>query len=635
MTLQLLQFRPGIVKDITEYSAGKNGPFWVDGSNVRFRNGYPTKIGGWVKDDIYGLSAADEVNYAAGSEVTLIGIARNLNFWRSISDGEDYMAIGTHNHLFILENEALFDITPLRATATNINSNPFATTDGSTTVTVTDTAHGASDGDYVRFKQATATNGVTADTLNRYYGYQLTYVDANSYTIEVPSAATGTGSGGGTGVDAEYLVGNAGGLGTQTASVALGWGAGGWGDDTWGTPRSKTSSSAVIDNSQWSLALWGEDLIALIRNGALYYWDTSTGTGSRAVLVSGLGGASDVPAESRVAIVSSPDRHLVCGGVTPLGGSDIDPMLVRWSDQEDFKNWTPSATNTAGDQRLEVGTKIVGMITTRDEVFISTDEAVYGMNFVGPPFTFSFRLVGTNCGSIGKNTLVNVDGSVYWMGKTNFFQYNGSVNEIPCSVRHFVFDRMQKDYADKNFALHNKEFNEVTWFYVSTANVAGTLNPEPDSYVTHNYEDGSWSVGVLDRTCWSDSSGFRKRPFAFSPDGELYEHEIGADADGSALAAHIETSPLEISGSGNSLMLVDKIIPDATISGSLGVTVETKKYPNSTAVTKGPFSISSNSTKVSLRARGRQMSVKLESTAVGDSWSLGDFRVNAKQDGLR
>lgn len=634
MTLQLLQFRPGIVKDITEYSAGKNGPYWVDGENVRFRNGYPTKIGGWIKDDIYGLTAADEVDYSAGSEVTLIGIARNLNFWRSLSDGEDYMAVGTHNHLFILENEALFDITPLRATATNINSNPFATVNGSTTVTVTDTAHGASDGDYVRFKQATATNGITADTLNRYYGYQLALVDANTYTIEVPTAATGTGSGGGSGVDAEYLVGNAGGLGTQTAAAALGWGAGGWGDDTWGTPRSTTSSSVVLENSQWSLALWGEDLIALVRNGALYYWDTSTGTGSRAVLVSSLGGASAVPAESRIAIVSFPDRHLVCGGTTPLGGSDIDPMLVRWSDQEDFKNWTPSATNTAGDQRLEVGTKIVGMISTRDETFISTDEAVYGMNFVGPPFTFSFRLVGTNCGAIGKNTLMNVDGDVYWMGKTNFFLYNGTVNEIPCSVRYFVFDRMQKDFADKNFAAHNKEFNEVTWFYVSTANTAAS-DPEPDSYVTYNYEDGSWSVGVLDRTCWFDSFGFRKRPFAFSPDGELYEHETGTDADGSALTAYIETSPLEISGAGDSLMLVDKIIPDATIAGNLDVTVETKKYPNSTAVTKGPFTISQNSTKVSMRARGRQMSVKLESNDVGDSWSLGDFRVNARQDGLR
>tara|TARA_R100001460_G_scaffold74372_2_gene115493 strand:+ start:4978 stop:6885 length:1908 start_codon:yes stop_codon:yes gene_type:complete len=635
MTLQLLQFSPGIVKDITEYSAGKNGPYWVDGNNVRFKNGYATKIGGWVKDEIYGLTAADEVDYSEGSEVTLIGVARNMNFWRSLSDGEDYLAIGTHNHLFILENEALFDITPLRATATNINNNPFATVDGSTTVTVTDTAHGASDGDYVRFKQATTTNGITADTLNRYYGYQLTLVDANTYTIVVPSAATGTGSGGGSGVDAEYLIGNAGGLGTQTAVAALGWGAGGWGESTWGTPRSGTSSSVVLENSQWSLTLWGEDLIALVRNGALYYWDTSTGTGSRAVLVSSLGGASNVPDESRVAIVSFPDRHLVCGGTTPLGGSDIDPMLVRWSDQEDFKNWTPSATNTAGDQRLEVGTKIVGMISTRDETFISTDEAVYGMNFVGPPFTFAFRLVGTNCGAIGKNTLMNVDGNVYWMGKNNFFMYNGSVNEMACPLRHFVFDRMQKDFADKNFAAHNKEFNEVSWFYVSNANTNTDGNPEPDSFVTYNYEINAWSIGTLDRTCWFDSFGFRKRPFAFSPDGELYNHEEGTDADGAALSAYIETSPLEVSGAGDSLMLVDKIVPDLTMSGTLNVTVESKKYPNASAVTKGPFTISPNSTKVSMRARGRQMSFKLESNAVGDDWSLGDFRVNARQDGLR
>ena len=633
MTLQLLKFNPGIVKDITEYSAGKNGPYWVDGSNIRFRNGYPTKIGGWVKDEIYGVLPDGNADYS--TETTLIGVARNLNFWRSLSDGEDYMAIGTHNHLFILENEALFDITPLRASATNINADPFATVNGSTTVTVTDTAHGASDGDFVRFKEATATGGISADTLNRYYGYQLTYINANSYSIEVPTAATSTGSGGGSGVDADYLIGLAANLGTQTSAAALGWGAGGWGLGTWGTPRSSTSSTVVLENSQWSLALWGEDLIATVRNGALYYWDTSTGVGSRAVLVSSLGGASDVPAENRVSTVSFPDRHLVCGGTTPLGGSDIDPMLVRWSDQEDFKNWTPSATNTAGDQRLEIGTKIVAMIPTRDETFISTDEAVYGMSFVGPPFTFAFRLVGTNCGAIGKNTLMNVDGDVYWMGKKNFFMYNGAVNEMPCSVKYFVFDRMQNDYTDKNFAAHNKEFNEVSWFYVSTANTNTTGNPEPDSYVTYNYENGAWSFGSIDRTCWFDSFGFRTRPFAFDPDGYLYDHEQGTDANGAALNAYVESAPLEMTGSGDSLMLVDKIIPDATITGTLDVTIETQKYPNSTAVTKGPFTISQNSTKVSMRARGRQMSVKLQSDAVGDSWSLGDFRVNVRQDGLR
>ena len=283
MPLRLLQFKPGIVKDITEYSAGKNGPFWVDGNNVRFKNGYPTKIGGWEEEVMYGINASDNANYSPTNTATVIGVPRNLNYWRSIADGEDYLAIGSHNHLMILVNQALFDITPLITTATNL-SNPFATTDGSTEVTVTDTAHGQSNGDYVRFKQTTTFNGVDADTWNRHYGYQIELVDANSYKITLPSAATGTGSGGGTGVDAEYLIGKDEGLGTITAVPALGWGTGGWGLSTWGTPR--TITDTVLENSEWSLNLWGEDLLATVLNGGIYYWDTSGGVGSRAVLVS-------------------------------------------------------------------------------------------------------------------------------------------------------------------------------------------------------------------------------------------------------------------------------------------------------------------------------------------------------------
>lgn len=631
MTLALLQFKPGIVKDITEYSAGKNGPYWIDGNNVRFRNGYPTKIGGWENDPMFGINAADGANYSNTNQVHTIGVPRNLNYWRAL-DGEDYLSIGTHNHLMILVNQALYDITPLRNTATNINNNPFATVDTSTTVTVTDTSHGASDGDFVRFKQATATNGITADELNRHYGYQITYIDANTYTIQVPNAATGTGSGGGSGVDAEYLIGSNEGLGTQTASPALGWGTGGWGLGTWGTPR--VGGTTVLENSQWSLNLWGEDLIATVLNHGIYFWDTSTGVPSRAVLVSSLGGASDVPTKARLTTVSFPDRHLVCGGSNPLGSSDMDPMLVRWSDQEDFKNWTPSATNTAGDQRLEVGTKIVAMTPTRDETFISTDEAVYGMSFVGPPFTFAFRLLATNCGAVGKNVVMNVDGDIYWMGKRNFFFYNGAVQEIPCPVRYFVFDRLQTSHITKSFAAHNKRFNEVTWFYVSSANTNTDGNPEPDSYVTYNYETNSWSLGAIPRTCWFDSFGFRTNPFAFDSVGYLYDHEVGTDDNGQALSAYIESSPAEIA-SGDALMLVDKIIPDATIQGELNITIESQRYPNASVVTKGPFTIDQNSTKVSMRTRGRQMSMKLESTGLGDTWSLGDFRVNMRTDGMR
>ena len=630
MSLRLLQFRPGIVKDITQYSAGKNGPFYIDGDKVRFRDGFPTKIGGWEKETQYGLSSDGNANYTITA--TAIGVVRSMLYWRAITDGEDYLALGTHNHLMVNENQALYDITPLRKTSSSL-SNPFATVDTSSVITVTDTAHGALDGDWVRIRGASATNGILADTINAAYGYQISYIDANTYTIDVGTAATSTGTGGGT-VNIDYLIGAAAGLGTQTSNAALGWGAGGWGLGTWGTPRT-ISTSLRLENSQWTLNQWGEDIIATVRSGAIYYWDTSAGVGSRAVAVSSLGGASDVPDENRMTTVSFPDRHLVSCGCTPLGGSDIDPMLVRWSDQEDYANWTPSATNTAGDQRLVVGTKITDVISTRDETFISTDEAVYGMSFVGPPFTFAFRLLATNCGAIGMGVMGNVDGDVYWMSNETFFIYNGAVQELPCPVKHYVFDRMQKNYSDKFFCALNKDFDEVTWFYVSTDVSATTPDPEPDSYVTYNYRDNAWSIGSMSRTAWEDAFGFRKVPFAYDEDGDLYNHETGTDADGAAMTAFIETSPMEVSQTGDDLMLVDKVVPDATMTGSLNMTVKSRKYPQDVDITKGPFTISSNSTKVSLRARGRQIGFKLESSSVGDSWLVGDFRVNARQDGLR
>ena len=629
MPLDLVQLKPGVVKDITSYSSGKNGPFWVDGSNVRFRNGFPTKIGGWVNDEIVALDASGNLTSTASS---LEGVPRKINFWRAITDGEDYLASGTHSHLYLIKGSAIYDITPLITTASL--TNPFTTVSGSKTITVADASHGQTNGDWVQFSGASAVNSVAANTLNQKAGYQISIINTNSYTITTADTASGSGAGGGS-VTANYLIGFDEGMGVQTAAVALGWSSGSWGDSTWGTPRAVGSVGVSLEQTNWSLNLWGENLIATVRGGQIYYWQVSDGTGTRATLLSALSGSSDVPTKNRVTIVSFPDRHLVSAGCPPVGSTTIDPMLVRWSDQENFVDWTPRVENTSGDQRLEIGTKIVSMIPTRDEIFISTDEAVYGMSFIGPPLTFSFRLVGANCGAVGINTMMNVDGDVFWMGKTDFFLYNGTVQEIPCPVQFFVFDRMQKDFYDKNFAAHNKEFNEVTWFYISDDNTATDGNPEPDSYVTYNYRDKAWSIGEIPRTCWFDSFGVRKFPFAFSSDGLLYNHESGTDDNGSAIPAHITSSPIEIDRTGNNLMLVDKIIPDVTMSGELSCTLFSQKYPNDSTITKGPFTIDQDTAKISVRSRGRQVSLKLESTAVGDSWSLGDFRINSRQDGLR
>mgnify|MGYP003683678613 FL=1 len=633
MPLQLLKYNPGVVKDITEYSAGKNGPFWVDSDLVRFKNGYPEKLGGWQKDELHELSPSGDIT---ATETTIEGIARRMLYWRASVDGVDRLAVGTHNHLLIIQNGAVYDITPLRKTSTSL-SNPVATTNTSTTVTITDTAHGALSGDWVVISGATATGGIAADTLNYYYGYEITRIDADSYTIVVPNAATSTVAAGGGTITINYLIGLNDGLGVQSAAPALGWGSGAWGNEAWGTPRSASESTVSLDNSSWNLNLWGEDLLATVRGGAIYYWDTSNNVTNRAVLASSLAGAESVPAEVRVATVSFPDRHFIAGGSTPYNGVDVDNMLVRWSSQEEFIKFAPTAVNTAGDQRLEIGTKIVAMVPAREETIISTDEAVYGMTFVGGDFVFSFRLLATDSGAAGLNTMISIDGDVYWMGKRNFFKYDGIVNELPCPVQYYVADRLQTSYIEKTTVGHNKEFKEITWFYVSNDNPAGTVNPEPDSYVTYNYAENCWTVGSMDRTVWSDSFGAKVVPFAFDPDGYLYNHETGTSADGAAMNSYIEGSPREISQDGETLYMVDQVIPDVIMTSdtSLSLYMNTRKFPNATEITKGPFTITSSTEKVSTRAKGRQISMKFQSTGTTDDWTLGDFRVNSRPDGLR
>ena len=277
------------------------------------------------------------------------------------------------------------------------------------------------------------------------------------------------------------------------------------------------------------------------------------------------------------------------------------------------------------------------MVSSREETIISTDEAIYGCTFVGAPFIFSFRLLGTDCGSAGLNTMINVDGNAYWMGRRNFFSYNGVIKELACPVQYYVFDRMQTDFIDKTVVGHNKKFKEITWFYVSNDNSAGTINPEPDSYVTYNYAENAWSIGSMDRTVWSDSFGARDVPFAFDPDGLLYNHETGTSDNGASMNSFIESSPREITQNGERLYMVDKVIPDVTMTSSTNLyfNLNARKYPNATEVVKGPFTITSSTQKVSTRAKGRQIAMKIYSSGTTDSWSIGDFRINAKEDSLR
>jgi len=629
LSYRLLKLNAGIVKDITEYSAGKNGPFYIDSNLIRFRNGYPTKIGGWEEEVYFSTTSTSSTTLAQGKP-------KNAIFYRSITDGIDRIVLGTHSHLYIINSGVLYDITPLRKTSLNL-SNPLVTVNNSTTITVTDTGHGAKTGDYIVMEEATAVGGISADTLNRIEGYEITVTGTNTFTIESPTQASGSATGGGTGLDIKYLIGRDAEMNIESADTATGWGVGTWGESTWGTARDVTSDTVTLEATQWSLQLWGEDVLANNRNGQIYYWDTSAGESSRAILVSSIAGATDVPTKNRTIAISFPDRHLIVGGTTLVGTTDQDPMLIRFSDQEDFTKFTPTATNTAGDQRLEVGNKIISIIPTKDETFINTDEAVYGMAFVGPPFTFAFRLLAVNCGAVAKNGSISVDGNVYWIGKSNFFVYNGSVQELPCTVQYFVFNRLQTRYADKTYVGQNKKFNEITWFYVSEDNTAGTINPEPDSYVTYNYAENVWTIGTLDRNVWLDAQGFRSVPFAFDANGRLYDHETGTSNNGEAMNCFVESGELEIDDSGNRTFLIDRIVPDATMTDDTNLFLEFKcrKFPNSTEITKGPFTITNSTDKVSTRAKGRQIAVKYSSTGTNDDWSLGDFRINAKEDSFR
>ncbi len=638
MSLQLLKYNAGIVKDTTEYSAGKNGPFWVDSQLVRFVNGYPEKFGGWQKSAIYSI---DPDGDPSSTETSIAGICRQMSSWRGVTDGVDRIAVGTSNHLYIIENNALYDITPLRKTTSNL-TNPLTTANGSTEITVTDNGHGVKTGDFVVINSATATGGIPADTLNRMSGYQVTLVDANTYTIVSPTAASSTATGGGTTIDIKYLIGEAENLGIQSSVPALGWGVGGWGLLGWNETRTVADTTIHLENSSWSLNIWDNDVIATLRNGKIYYWDTSAGVTTRAVLVSSIANAASVPEVARISTVSFPDRHFIVAGASKYeadgSSGPFDPMLVRWSSQEEFAKFAPTTLNTAGDQRLEVGTKIVAMINSREETIISTDEAVYGMTFVGDPFIFSFRLLATGVGAVGINSMIAIDGNAFWMGPKSFYVYDGVVKEIPCPVKHFVFDRMQTAFIGKTVVGHNVEFSEIIWFYVSDQNTAtDTDNPEPDAYVTYNYNEQAWAVGEMDRTVWNDAFGAREKPFAFSSEGFLYNQETGTSDDGAAMNCFIEASPREITAEGENLYMVDRVIPDATMgaNSNLSLFMNTRKYPNGAETVKGPFNITSTTEKISTRVKGRQIALKFQSTGTQDEWQLGDLRIDTKMAGLR
>jgi hypothetical protein len=614
MPLQKLKFNPGVDRENTRYAA-EGG--WYETDKVRFRRGMPQKIGGWVR-----LSAA-----------TFLGVCRSMLNWVTLQQ-QNLVSVGTNLKYYIERGGAYFDITPIRATATL--TNPFTTTLNSTTVLVTDNAHGALQNDFVTFSGASAVGGLTLNG-----EFQISRINDNSYNITAAATASASATGGGT-VTAAYQINT----GNEIAVPFTGWGAGAWSSGTWGNG---TVTLAPI--RLWSQANFGEDLFFGYRGGSLFYWDASTGVNTRAVYVTSLGGASNVPTIVNKTFVSDIFRFAFCFGSNPLGATALDPMLIRWSNQEDVANWTPLATNQAGSLRLSRGSEIITVLQARQEILIWSDTALYGMQYLGAPEVWGAQLLGDNITIASTNAAVYSGNIAYWMGTDKFYSYDGTVKTLPCSVRSYVFNDFNVSQYAQVVAGTNERFDEIWWFYCS----AGVT--QNDRYVVYNYLQDIWYYGTLSRSAWIDSD-LRENPMAATYSNNLVNHEVGYDSQEGAVASAITATLLSSEfdlDDGDRFMFVNRVLPDVTFEGSTvtnpAAVMTLSPMQNSGSGYNNPLSVGGNSAstvtrtatvpieeftgQVFVRLRGRQMAFKVESTELGVAWKLGIPRLEMRADGRR
>ncbi len=713
MPLTKLQFKPGINREVTSYS---NEGGWRDCDKIRFRFGFPEKMGGWEK---YTTS-------------TYLGTARALHNWIAL-DGSNYLGIGSHLKYYIEEGGTLNDITPVRAT-TSAGDVTFAATDGSTTITVTDASHGANQFDFVTFSGAVSLGGViTAAVLN--IEYQIArIVDSNTYEITSAVAANSSDTGnGGSSVVGEYQIN----VGLNTTVGGTGWGAGLYygvtngalqttvneggtltaGDTTItvtsttgivasdvvlignelilvggissndltsctrghsGTTATTHADGSVVrlalgnadpanDFSGWGQAasgglttttqirLWshdnfGEDLLINPRDDEIYYWDRTNTLSARAVKLNTITGTKrSIPTLCKQILVSDRDRHVIAFGSDGLNSSSSatdgdgiqDPLLIRFSDQENPTEWFPTTTNTAGDLRLGAGSTFVQAVETKREILVWTDTALTSMRFIGPPFTFGLQQLSSNITIMSPNSAVSTEDFVFWMGIDTFYVYAGQTQTLPCTVKDKVFLDFNISEREKVVAGVNTEFSEVTWFYPS-ANAS-----DNDRYVTYNYSEKVWYFGTIERTAWLDR-GTRTFPIA-TGDGFIYNHELGYDDDGSAMDSFIESAAIDI-GDGDRFTYLRKVIPDLTFDGSTNLaspqatfTVKARNNPGADFDSTQSGTTSRTQTtpveefteQLDLRVRGRSFALRVESNALGSKWKLGSPRVDIRQDGRR
>lgn len=692
MALQKILFKPGVNKENTRYT---NESGWYISDKIRFRQGTPEKIGGWSRISAF----------------SFLGICRSLWNWITLSF-DNLLALGTNLKLYIERGGEYFDITPLRSTETL--TNPFSTTIGSAVVTVADTAHGGATNDFVTFSGASSVGGLTLNG-----NFQMTVTGSNSYTITASSAASSTAASGGGTVTAKYEIN----VGPEIQGAVVGWGAGGWGMGGWGVGTAGSESLRL-----WHMQNWGEDLVALFRGGPIYYWDSSSGVTTRAVLLSETGGSvsftnasptevtfasvllsegtavkfsfttggsmptgvsanttyylrnvigatanisasptgalvntsstgsnvyvsslDDIPTKNNNFVISDVFRFMLVFGTTEYLSAVLDPMLIRWSNQESLVDWAPASTNQAGSLRLSHGSKIITAIQTRQEIVVFTDQSIYSLQYLGPPLIWGAQLMGDNLSIVSQNCAIVASGVIYWMGIDKFYKYDGRLQTLRCDLRRHVFSNINLSQADQIFVGTNEGFTEVWWFYPSQNSTV------IDQYVIYNYTEDIWYYGTLSRTAWSDS-GLREYPQAATYSYNIVNHELGVD-DGTTgatapIAAYIESAEFDIQD-GQNLGFVYRIVPDLTFDGSTAASPNATitlipmmnsgsgyNIPQSEGGSSGAsvarlttVNIERFTGQVYVRVRGRQMIFKIESSGLGTTWQLGSPRIDIRPDG--
>jgi hypothetical protein len=620
MPLQRLQFKPGVNRDQTNY-AGEGGYYECD--KIRFRSGFPQKIGGWLRSGVF----------------TLIGVCRQMyNYVTTNSD--NILSLGTHKKLYLEIGGNLVNITPLRPVnptfTTPTTDNCIDTVNGSTILTINFTGAAPLVGNYVQISGATAVGGVPAAEINANHEI-LAVPTTDTFTIQVTTPATSTVSNsGGTAITVSFEIT----VGSEVTTYGYGWGASPWGGGSFTGWGGGALTPITIFQRDWFMDNFDNDLIANIRNGAIYIWEYTASFNTRAVLLSSLSGATDVPDEAMQILISQNDKHLLAFGATPYGGGNFDPLLIRWANQNDPINWTPTSTNSAGFLRVSRGSRIIRAIPTRQETLVFTDSHLYTLQFTGTTDVFALQELADNISIASPRACATANNVTYWMGSDKFYMYSGRVETMPCTLRNYVFNDINFDQAEQIICGTNEGWQEVWWFYPS-AN-SSTNN----RYVIFNYFEGAWYYGTIDRTAWLDSP-LREYPQAVG-NYYLYDHERGINDDTNAMTSFITTNDFDI-GDGENLLLIKRIIPDISFDGSTAaspqvlLTMRPRNFPGSNYSSTNQPDVTRSTTipveqyteQVFIRARARQMGFKIQSTELGVQWQLGAPRLDGRSDGKR